>query len=375
MTNRRLVVFSSYAPSLVNFRGDLLRDLAADGWEVLACAPGHDEVLVRRIEEFGVRYQSVALDRSGLNPVRDVRTLVQLGGLLRRIRPAAVFAYTIKPVIYGSLAARFCGVPAIVSMITGLGSMFVSEGVLTRLVRPGVLQLYRVALAANRRVVFQNPDDRDLFLKFGLVNESQIEMVAGSGVNLARFAVAPPPGGTVRFLLIARLLIDKGVRELVGALRILTARGYKFACDLVGPIENHPRGIPEAEVVGWQREGLLVWHGGVDDVRPFLRDCSVYVLPSYREGTPRSVLEAMATGRPVITTDAPGCRETVVDGESGFLVPVADVSALADAMARTLDDADLRRRMGSAARRRAETIFDVREVNQRLVSILGGSID
>jgi glycosyltransferase involved in cell wall biosynthesis len=322
----------------------------------------------------GVRYREVAIDRSGLNPPRDLSTLLRLTALLRSERPDLVISYTVKPVMYGSIAARMVGIRSL-SLITGLGSLFISSALLPRAARPLVHGLYRSALAANAAVVFQNPDDRAYFIDYGIVDERRCHQVGGSGVNLERFGPVPVPADPIRFLLIARLLVDKGVREYAAALRILRQQGHRFEADLVGPLEQHPRSIRRAELAGWREEELLTWHGEQSDVRPFLGRCSVYVLPSYREGTPRSVLEAMATGRAVVTTDAPGCRETVAEGQNGYLVPAGDAGALARALAEFLNRPGLAETMGAASLAMVRDRFDVRKVNRQLLEIIDEALD
>ena len=368
--NRTLLVVASLARSLITFRGDLLTDLVKLGWRVHAVAPDLDRATRRELEVMGVDSSAIRLDRSGTNVVKDTVTLLDLMSILWRVRPDVVLAYTMKPVLYSSLAARTRHDTAVVSLVTGLGSLFMgslgSSGFRSSLRDT----LFRVALRSNRWVVFQNPDDRARFENMGIVEGSRTRQVAGSGVNLERFPMRSLPSETGRFLMIARLLSDKGVREYARAAEILRRRGIEAQFDLVGPVEDHPRAVPRKEVEEWVDSGILRWYGAVDDVRPYLAECSVYVLPSYREGTPRSVLEAMATGRPVITTDAPGCRETVVEGVNGHLVRVGDAEALADAMATFVGAKDKLARMGEASRRLAGERFDVRAVNAELIAIL-----
>lgn len=370
----RLVVVASYAPSLLNFRGDLLSMLVEREWRVTALAPDVEARVADELRARGVDVVEWSLERSGTNPLRDAGSLLALARVLRRTRPDVVLAYTMKPVLYASLATRVLRDPAMVSLVTGLGSLFVGDVEGDGFRRRAVDGLFRFALARNHRVVFQNPDDRRLFVDRGLVDADRTAQVAGSGVHLDRFAEQPLPGdGPVRFLMIARLLVDKGVREFAEAAARVRDAGVEARFDLVGPLESHPRAVDEADVRGWVEDGTLAWHGGVDDVRPFLRACSVYVLPSYREGTPRSVLEAMATGRAVITTDAPGCRETVVPGVNGRLVPVADARALATAMIDVAADRGAIASMGTESRRLVRERFDVAVVNRALGEILEGA--
>ena len=242
---------------------------------------------------------------------------------------------------------------------------------MSRFLKPVVSLLYRSALQGCRTVFFQNPDDLELFLEKGLVEKSKTRLVAGSGVNLDHFSFSEIIPGPPRFLMIARLIEDKGVRVYAEAARLLKSRHPQAVVRLLGFIDDHPRAITKSDLEGWIRSGDLEFLGAADDVRPQLRQCSVYCLPSYREGTPRTVLEAMATGRPIITTDAPGCRETVLDGQNGFLVPTRDPVALANAMEKFMEDDELPLRMGKISRELAESKFDVVQVNASMIQDMG----
>jgi glycosyltransferase involved in cell wall biosynthesis len=279
-----------------------------------------------------------------------------------------LLAYTIKPVVYGIPAARRAGVATRVALITGLGYTFGEDSLKQRAI--GIISqvLYRRALAKATAVRFQNHDDYALFTQRGLVNPSHAAVVAGSGVDLTHYPrVALPQGETINFMLIARLLSDKGIREYVAAARILRASRHNVRFHIVGPYDANPTSIRAVEVASWQAENLVEVHPPTTDVRPYLAMCDVYVLPSYREGTPRTVLEAMATGRPIITTDAPGCRETTLDGDNGLLVPIKDAPALAEAMARLADDRALRERMANRSYEIAKERYDVQLVNRDML--------
>jgi len=370
---RRILVVGSLAESLVNFRGDLLRELKERGWDVIAAAPPGPSWVDEALARWQVRRVVLPLRRTGTNPLHDVALLRALRRQLRDEQPQALLAYTAKPVIYGLLAAGAAGVPRKVALITGLGFTFLQarsavQAALQRIVR----WLYQRALRRADVVLFQNRDDEQSFRALGLLRAGQdVRFVAGSGVNLDRYAKQPLPLGPRRFLLIARLLLDKGVREYVEAAARLHAEQPEVICELVGPLEEHPAAVPGKEVEQAVRSGAVVWHGSVRDVRPYLAAAHVYVLPSYREGMPRTVLEALAVGRPVITTDAPGCRETVVPERNGVLVPVADSDALYLAMLRfaRMPEAELAR-MAEASREIAEGEFDVRKVNAAIIAAL-----
>ena len=368
----RIAVVTSHAPSLRNFRGELLAAFLDQGHEVIALAPDFDASTRAPLTAMGVRCEPIGLARTGVNPFRDLADLAGLARALRRLRPDIVLSYSIKPVIHGSLAARIAGVGGVYAIIAGLGYTFAGSSIYRVLLRALVERLYRTALKTNRAVFFQNPDDLALFRDRSLLGTTRAVLINGSGVNLERFREAPPRPSPPVFLLMARLLKAKGIVEYAQAARLLKARHSEARFHLLGPSDPNPDGIPASQVERWASEGTIVYLGAVEDVRPFLNEASVYVLPSYyREGIPRSVLEAMAAGRPIVTTDAPGCRETVVDGANGFLVPPRDVAALAGAMERFILEPNLIPSMGRASRRLAEEKYDVHKVNAVILRAMG----
>lgn len=365
-----IVVLGSYGPSLINFRGPMIAAMVARGWRVTAIAPGIDEPTREALQAMGAEVVSIHLARTGMNPLADLAYRAELLKLFRRLRPDALLAYTAKPVIWGTLAAKSAGVPRVVSMITGLGFAF-TEGAGSPLKRSiarlAASFLYRRALARADRVLFQNPDDRDLFLQRGLLEDGgRVSLTNGSGIDLDHFQPSPPPNAPV-FLMVARLLGAKGVREYAAAARALKARWPRALFRLAGWIDHGPDAVGEAELKDWV-EGGIDFLGRLADVRPALAEASVFVLPSWREGTPRSVLEAMAVGRAVVTTDAPGCRETVTEGENGYLVPPRNPKALEEAMERFILDPALAQRMGRASRALACRRYDVHQVNAQIIA-------
>ena len=353
---RTIVVTANSSWNIVNFRAGLIRALIGAGHPVVVIAPDEGSNAAR-IEELGARFVAIRLRGSGLSPVDDARLLWTYVRLFRRLRPFAMLGYTIKPNIYGSIAAEVTGV-RVINNISGLGTAFLRAGPLQRL----ATSLYRRALRRSHVVFFQNPDDRELFLKRRLVRGSQARLLPGSGVDLVHFAPKPArdADGLVRFLLIARLLWDKGVGEFVEAARMLRSRHPGARFQLLGFVGADNRSaIPTTTLEAWVAEGVVEYLGETDDVREAIAQSDCVVLPSYREGLPRSLIEAAAIGRPVITTDVPGCRDAIEVGETGLLCEVRSATLLAAAMERMIAmPAAEREIMGRRARDRAERTFD-----------------
>jgi glycosyltransferase involved in cell wall biosynthesis len=370
----RVAVVGGFALSLVRFRGTMLQSMTAHGHEVLALAPEDDARVRAALESMGVEYDTLALHRTGTSPFRDVVTVVSLARTFRRFRPDVVLAYTAKPVIYGSIAARLAGVPLRVAMITGVGSGFArGSGLGQRTLSSLLRSLYRVGLRQAHVVLFQNPDDERLFRSMGLVGRRhRVIRINGSGVDLDQFAPAPFPPGPITFLMISRLIREKGVREYVEAARAVRRAHPEVQIQLLGPLDPNPSGISAQELEVLRAEGAVEYLGSTSDVRPFLARAHVCVLPSYYgEGVPRSVLEAMAMGRAVLTTDSPGCRETVEDGRNGLLVAPRDAAALAEGMLRMLAMPERLEPMGRHSRAIAEERFDVHSVNRVILGAMG----
>jgi len=365
---RRIAIVSRCSWTMHSFRLSLIRSLMERNYAVKAVGAGGDGYDLKLLAA-GVDFEHVPVSRRGISPLIDLWLLVRLVMLFRRVRPQVFHGFTIKPVIYGTLAAAIVKVPVRVVTITGLGHAFTTaSGVLRRVVET----LYRVALGRASLVFFQNADDRNLFLERGLVTAEKTRLIAGSGVDTARFAVAPLPlasGASPRFLMIARMLREKGVLEyLTAAAEVRKVRpDAEFA--LLGGIDSrNPSGLSREQVGTLAATAGVRWIDQVSDVRPHLADSDVLVLPSYREGMPRVVLEAAAMGRPAIVTDVPGCRDAVVAGITGLLVPVADAGALARAMLELMNEPNRVREMGVAARRHIEAEFDETVVIRETIS-------
>ena len=331
----RICIIGNQAFSLLNFRGPLISDMVERGHEVLALAPDYDEETRAAVRARGAKPVDFSLSRTGLNPLRDMADMLRLAFLLYRLKPDITFGYTIKPAIYSTLASWLVRIPRRFALITGLGYAFTptSESLKRRLLRHLVLHLYRAALKHADEVFFQNDDDRALFVEEGVVREAQSIRVNGTGVDLEQWQPAPPVTKPATFLLVGRLLREKGIMEYAKAACLIRRKYPETRFILLGGLDSNPGALSRAEVEALVNDGMLEWTDHVPDVRSWIARSSVFVLPSYyREGVPRSIQEAMAMARPVITTDAPGCRNTVIHGENGFLIPTRNSDALAEAM-------------------------------------------
>lgn len=360
----KFVLFANTDWYLWNFRRSLALALRDAGHDVLLLSP--DGPYGARFRSLGLRWQSVPMDRSSLNPLREAMLMLRLVRMLRRERPDIVHGFTIKSAVYGSLASRIAGVSGRVNAVAGMGYVFTSDSTRARMLRPFVRMLLRLALGGCKaRLILQNPDDVALFKRARLVEPANVRLIPGSGVDTTRFV--PNDGRVardrVRVLLPARLLWDKGLAEYAEAARLLRARGVPVDMLLAGePDLGNPAALPLARVHAWADQGLLQWLGHVDDMPELLRSVDVVVLPSYREGLPKVLIEAAASGCTLVTTDVPGCREVVEHEVDGLRVQVKDGVALADAIERLAKDADLRMILARAARAKAIAQFDDRVV-------------
>ncbi|TVP76099.1 MAG: glycosyltransferase family 1 protein [Puniceicoccaceae bacterium] len=366
----KVAILYNTSDYLLRFRTELIRSLQEAGLEVVAITPRDRST--PRLAALDVRWREWQLAAKSLNPFRDFAALLRLQRILVDERPDAMLNFTIKPVLYGSIVARWVGVPTVASMITGMGSMFLANDLRKRALLPLIHSVYRVALRSNRGVLFQNDEDLNYFLEKRLLRREQTLRTNGSGVNLSHFVWDKGKIVKGSFLLIARMIEAKGVREFARAARLVKGRFPDAKFILAGPLDINSGAITRAEIAGWEREGIIEYAGEQPDVRPFLARAEVYVLPSYYfEGVPRSILEALAMGKPVITTDWRGCRDTVEPGVNGFLVPPRDAEALALAMECFLQDPALSALLGSASRQMAEEKFDVSIVNRTMMDALG----
>jgi len=367
---RSLAILSSQAFSIVNFRGSLISSLSAEGVRIFALAPDYDNKTRDEVKNLGAVPIDISMRRAGFNPFIDLLDMFRLCVVLRKLQPDVMLGYFIKPVIFGMTAGWLAGVPFRVALIEGLGFVFTSStSVARRALKKLVSGMYRLALLSVDRVVFLNTDDIHDFVSTGLVDSKKVANLQGIGVDLAHWAPAVPVTTPVTFLLAARLLREKGILEYVAAARIVKTKYPSARFLLLGALDVNPTSLTERELKQWVSEQLVEWPGHVD-VRPWLAQSSVFVLPSYREGLPRSTQEAMAMARPIITTDVPGCRETVNNGVNGFLIPARNADALAHAMLKFIVNPDLIASMGKESRRIAELRFDGHQKTRALIDIL-----
>jgi len=362
---KKIVIISPKNRTVYNFRGDLIHDLQNAGYEVIVTGPNEDNL--DKVLELGVRFEVVPMNKDGINPLADIKYLLSLMSLLRREKPCLTLGYTIKPVIYGAIAAKLAGVKNISSMITGTGFLFTSKSRKARILKNLVFCIYKLALASANNVIFQNPDDLNEFTQSGLVKGAKTSVVNGSGVNMDHFQRCDFPP-QITFFMLGRLLHSKGVMEYLHAAKIVKESHPEVRIMLLGKfVHGMADAIPEKDIIPYIEDGTIELFGETNDVRPYYRQTSVFVLPSYREGTPRAVLEAMSMGRPIITCDAPGCRETVIDGKNGYLVSIKDANKLAQAMIKFLDNPDLVTKMGQSSYEYCSEKFDVKKVNAEML--------
>lgn len=354
----KVLLVSRCAWTLHTFRSGLIRFLRMNGLEVLAAGFGRDGY-ADKVKGSGVTFYDIPVSRSALNPLHDLRLLWVLIRLYRSTRPDVVHHFTIKPVIYGSIAARIAGVPRVMNTITGLGFAYTGAASWVTAV---VSFLYRLALRQSSVVFFQNDEDMGLFVRRGIVAEEKCRLVAGSGVDLEYFRPTErcqKDTGTLDVLFVGRLLKDKGIYELIESAKQVKANFPNVVFHIVGERdERNPTCIRADEIAEAVERGTVVWHGRSDDVRSWLCRADIVVLPSYREGTPRSLLEAAAMGLPIVATDVAGCRNAVDHEVTGLLVPEKDPLALAGAISRLIADRELRLTFGKAGRRKMEKEFD-----------------
>ena len=356
----RFILVSPKNRTAYNFRGDLIKRIISCGYEVIVTGP--NRVGVEKIEALGARFVEIPMNKNGVHPKEDLKYQKALYELFKKEKPDVVLGYTSKPVIYGSIAAKKAGVPHKVAMITGLGYAFTAQTKKAKAIRAVMSVLYKKALNCADTVIFQNPDDREQFVSSGLVKSEKCRVVNGSGVNTNRFSVADYPD-KITFFMLSRVMYSKGIREYLRACELVKEKHPEVRFMLLGACENIQDSLSKEDLAPYVEKGIIEHFGETDRVEDYYKQCSVYVLPSYREGTPRTVLEAMSMGRAIITTDAPGCRETVIDGKTGFLVPVKNAEAVAEKMTEFIENPELIKTLGAASAEYAREKFSVDKVN------------
>jgi len=342
---------------------------------------GYEVVVVTRVREHGQKILDAGLklipfemNRQGANPVLELRCIWQLWRIYRRECPNIVHHVSLKPVLYGTIAARCAGVSAIVNAMAGLGILFSSDSFKTRLLRSPVMTAFRLLMPGQQsRMILQNEDNVQVMTSLRLVPRDQIRLIRGAGVDLREYASSSEPIGPVRVLMVARMLWDKGVADFVAAARLLRDRGCSLRFSLVGaPDEGNPSAVPLQQLQAWQEEGVVEWLGRREDIAELYAASHIACLPSfYGEGVPKSLLEAAACGLPIVTTDTPGCRDVVLDGQNGLLVPARDPHALADAIEKLAQAPELRARMGQLGRARAEQHFSSEKIIGQTLQVYG----
>lgn len=371
--NKNVLIICSFGGSILTFRGKIIEKFLALGFKVHICVPylpEHNNVY-NQIRSMGIELHFMKLENSGLKFFPDIKYIFNVFKLCRRIKPQHVFSYTIKPVIFGAIASRLSGTRNIHLLITGLGYSFYAQGLLNKILRAIIVSLYRLATSLSKTIFFQNPDDMKVFKESGaLSSKIKVGLVNGSGVDLNYFKEFPIRNYS-KFLFVGRLLEDKGIRDFIKAAKILKKEYSDLEFHVVGWVDEfYKKSITNRQLQAWIDSGLITFHGFQKDIRPFLIDCYCLVHPSYHEGTPRAVLEAMSTGRPIITTDAPGCRETVVNKKNGFLVPIKSPNQIASAMRKLIDSNSLGDTMGNASRKIATSKFSDIKVADKMFSIM-----
>ena len=364
----KFLLISPKNRTVYNFRGDLIKKIISCGYEVVVTGP--DLTDVEKITELGARFEEISMNKTGTSVIGDLKYCFILIKLFRKEKPDVTLGYTVKPVIYGAIAARFAGVKNVNGMVTGGGYTFTAKTLKAKMIGILVRILYIIGFMCTNNVIFQNTDDLEEFCRIKLTSKKKCHVVNGSGVNMERFKPMPIPEKPVFFML-SRLLKSKGVVEYLKAAEIIKEKYPDVQFNLLGKFEYQMQdAVSEDFVKDYINRGIIQLFPETHDVRPYFEKCSVFVLPSYREGTPRTVLEAMAMGRAIITTDTNGCRETVKDGINGYLIPVEDATALAEKMELMLNNPELIKQMGEESIKYCKEKFEVNRVNEDMCKYL-----
>lgn len=375
MQHKKILIVCSYHHSLINFRGDLIKDLIATGYTVFCAAPDFNNTTIDRLTKMGAKSIPIKLERTGLNPFKDLSTVLNLKKVIQKNAIDLVFAYTIKPVIYSSIAARMAEVP-VFSLITGLGLTFSDVNLRTRILQTVTQRLYKFGLKKNKVIIFQNSDDPQLFKELKVIdNKQKTAVVHGSGINLTQFAFrdrTKDKGEQIRFVIVGRLIEEKGAGLFLDAAKALRKIYDNTEFHLIGsPPSNQLNAISLSKLHTYHEQGIIVYHGRQNNIAELISKMDVFVLPTYyREGVPRSILEALSVGMPIITTNTPGCKETVENEGNGMLIPPNNLNALIEGMEFFIKNPGTIGPMGLKSRRLAEKKFDVAKINKQIISIL-----
>ena len=367
MTKKRMILLSGSGDTVVWFRLEFIDEFIKKSYKVFVLAPDIRPELKKELDQRGVQFIYINLERKGFSLLNLIHSIIELVKIFKQIKPDLIFSYTHKAILSGSLAAKFSGFSNLYSFITGTGHLFDDSSLKEKLIKSSGSILLRLALKFNKIIFFQNPDDRNLFINFKIIDSSKARIVNGSGVNLVKFSTEPLPSSPI-FLTMARLIKSKGLIEYAKSARELKKSYPDARFLLYGYPDDHSDSINEKDIIEcWYEKYGVEYCGYAEDPGTAIIRCSIFVLLSYKEGTPRVNLEAMAMGRPIITTDAPGCRETVSNNVNGFLVPKYDYLETAKAMEKLIDG-NMRAKMGAESRSLCESKFNVVNVNRTLIS-------
>lgn len=373
---KTIVVISSYSPSLINFRGDLIKKFLSYGYNVICVAPDEDPKVKEILSEYGAQFKRIDFIRNKVSPIQDLFLLFKLVLFFLKVRPEVVISYTVKPVIYGSIASFVTGVKKRVSLVTGLGYSFSKSktSFLNSMLRLCAQFLYKTGVNCSTHVLFQNKDDKNELLRRKFLKHAKAYVTNGSGVNMEHFSPQKTESiKPIKFLMIARLIKDKGVYDFISAamhLKSLYREDVEF--HLVGWSDGEEGAINKELIDEWVNDGIIIYHGKLNDVRPILTQCHVFILPSYYpEGTPRTILEAMALAKPIITTDSVGCRETVINGYNGFLVGIKSPQQIIDKAKYLVENHNDIVLMGQNSLALVKEKYDVHLVNDQIINYTG----
>lgn len=365
---KKFLLISPKNRTVYNFRGDLIKDLQKKGYKVYVTIPNEDNI--EKIKELAVEYRLIPMTKHGLNFIEDIKYTFGLIRYIKEIKPDKILAYTIKPIVYGSIASKFSSSNEFYSMVTGSGYVFISKSFKAKILNLIVKNLYKIAFKISRKVIFFNEDDLNEFVKMKTVSKEKCVLAEGSGVNLEKFKPLPYPD-KITFFMLSRLLKSKGVMQYLEGCKRIKEKYPDVRCMLLGKMEKMPDAIAERDIMCYVDNGFVELYGETENVIDYYKKTSVYVLTSFREGIPRTVLEAMACARPIITTDVPGCRQTVIDGYNGFLVPLNDIEKLVEKIEFFIKNRNEIENMGRNSYNLCVEKFDVKKINSSMLKIMG----